>query len=372
MLVEGFEEQKLPYQVVNLSGRESGSGKSMAGRALEYGWILLDYMRKTTFGKKKVYITIAQSLRGFWRDFFMIWYAACFGHSVVCHLHGGNYGQFFANQPAWIQNLVRATLRRADHIYVLGERLRDMFDFDPGLEHKIKVVCNGLPFLLPDEENEKRAPDGLKHPVTLLYLSNLIESKGYLHVLEAVEMLVRAGLNVKCRFFGRFLSNADDIVVRNAEHGRQLFDSFVKERGLEGAVEYCGTIEGKEKLKALNEAHFFVLPTQYDNEGQPLSIIEAMAFGNVVISTDYRAIPEMVIDQVNGVLVPYAEPEAIANAITDLCREPKRYERMSLAAKRHFKANFTREAHLDKIVSLLTGSSRLHEKKERYRGISNV
>ncbi|WP_158301951.1 glycosyltransferase family 4 protein [Paenibacillus mesophilus] len=373
MLVEEFEQRNLPHQIVNLSGKKGSFNVSVGKRALQYFWILLDYVRKTSFGKKTVYITIAQSLQGFWRDFFMIWYAKCFGHSVVCHLHGGNYGHFFDHQPGWIRRLIRATLLKADHIYVLGERLRGMFDFEPRLGPKLDVVCNGLPFILPDTIGAKKLPSNPDEPVVILYLSNLIESKGYLHVLEAIDLLVKdGGPKVKCLFFGRFLSNVDDILVRSAEHGRELFEAFVKERGLEGIVEYNGTIQGEEKLKVLQQSHFFVLPTQYDNEGQPLSIIEAMAFGSVVISTDYRGIPEMVIDGDSGVLVPFAEPGAIADAIKELCGEPARYERMSLNAKKHFKANFTREAHLEKIVSLLEGTTGKRLNNRRYGRMTNV
>src|SRR6185295_12579955 len=107
---------------------------------------------------------------------------------------------------------------------------------------------------------------------------------------------------------------------------------------------------GDAKRRALEEAHLFLLPTRYSNEGQPVSIIEAMAHGCVVVSTDYRAIPDLVDDGVTGVLVPYGAPGAIADAVEALVRDPGRYAEMSRAAIARFRARFTRRGHLDTIL----------------------
>jgi glycosyltransferase involved in cell wall biosynthesis len=99
-----------------------------------------------------------------------------------------------------------------------------------------------------------------------------------------------------------------------------------------------------------------VLPTRYDNEGQPVCIIEAMHSGTVVVATDYRAIPDMVQHHVTGYLVSRAEPESIAQCIVDAIRHPERYTEMSGAAIDHFTRHFTREAHLNRLVPLVTGA----------------
>src|SRR3954449_6603980 len=71
-----------------------------------------------------------------------------------------------------------------------------------------------------------------------------------------------------------------------------------------------------------------------------------MAAGNVVVSTDYRAIPDLVDDGVTGVLVPYGAPAALAGAVEALVRDPARYARMSRAAVERYRARFTRSGHL--------------------------
>lgn len=356
MLVDGARKHYLPYAVVNLSGkRKSYGGTASWARALEYIKILFDYFRKSILGKKTIYLTIAQSRHGFFRDFVIIWFAYLKGHRIVCHLKGGNYDNFYEEQPKWMRWVIRKTLLRTDSLLVLGERLRDMYDFEPKLKSRIQVVPNGLPFHLNKPEIPKTLPENKSKPIRLLYLSNLIESKGYLDLLEAVRILVKEyEIPVECHFCGLFLANKpDDILVHDAVHGQKLFEDFVATNNLEKNAIYRGVVSGEEKNRELPEAHFFVLPTNYNNEGQPISIIEAMAFGNVVVSTDYRAIPDMVVHKKTGFLVPYGQPKVIARVIADATANPEMYSKMSKAALEHFQKHFTCEAHLSRIIPIL-------------------
>ena len=356
MLVDGVEKQHLPYTVVSLSGKgKSYGGTASWGRALQYLRILLDYFGKSIFGKKTIYITIAQSCHGFFRDFIMIWFAWLNGHRIICHLNGGNYDNFYEAQPKWMQWLIRKTLLKVDNILVLGKRLRDMYNFEPRLKDKICVVQNGLPFALNEAVKPKALPVDKAKPIRILYLSNLIESKGYLDLLEAVRILMKEyEMPVVCHFCGLFLTNKpDDVLVHDAIHGQRLFEDFVTTNNLKKNVAYRGVVSGEEKNRELRDAHFFVLPTNYNNEGQPVSIIEAMAFGNVVVSTDYRAIPDMVIHEKTGFLVPYGQPKVIARVIADTMANPEMYSKISKSALEYFQRHFTREAHLNKIVPIL-------------------
>ncbi|MFL5539702.1 MAG: glycosyltransferase family 4 protein [Longimicrobiaceae bacterium] len=356
MLVDEVARLGVPHAVVNL-GHGEGSGEKIGivtrHRVADYAAILRRFLAVAARGPRgTVYLTIAQSRAGFLRDWVMIRAARLFGHRVVLHLKGGNYDHFYAAQPGWLRDRIRATLRRADRVLVLGEALRGMFDFEPALAPRIRVVPNGLPDEREPGGAAKALPAPGEGPVRLLFLSNLVESKGWLDVLEAVRLL-RGRLGegrVRCDFHGAFYTSADDVRVTSPEQARELFDRFVAEHGLEDAVRYGGVAKGEEKRRVLEEAHLFLLPTRYNNEGQPVSIIEAMAHGCVVVSTDYRAIPDLVDDGVTGVLVPYGAPEAIAGAVEALARDPERYARMSGAAVERFRARFTRRGHLDTIL----------------------
>jgi len=354
MLVDEVARLGVPHAVVDLAhGQASGEkiGVVTRHRMADYALILRRFFAAAAGARGTLYLTIAQSRAGFLRDWVMIRYARLFGHRVVVHLKGGNYHNFYAAQPAWTRTLVRQTLRSADRVLVLGERLRSMFDFEPAVAGRIRVVPNGLPDEREPAGGAKRLPAPGEGPVRLLFLSNLVESKGWLDVLEAVRLLRdRLGDRVRCDFHGAFYTSGDDVRVTSAEQAHELFDRFVAEHGLGDVARYGGVASGDEKRRVLAEAHVFLLPTAYDNEGQPVSIIEAMAHGNVVISTDYRAIPDLVDDGITGVLVPYGAPAAIADAVEALVRDPERYAAMSRAALDRFHARFTRRGHLDTLL----------------------
>lgn len=353
LLLEGVKERGLDHVVIDINSKPTGFWR----RAYEYFLILRHFFVSAAFGRKTVYITIAQSLRGFVRDFLIIWYSRLFGHRVICHLHGGNYGNFYAAQAKCVKWLIRMTLGQANDIIILGEGLRSMFSFDEQLGPKLRVVPNGIPMASIPRGVVKTLPTSPTQPIRLLYLSNLIESKGYFDVLDAVRILTKVyHLNVTCEFCGLFVTNpADDVRVKSVTQARELFEGFVQEHKLEAHVVYRGPVEGADKVEALRRAHFFVLPTNYSNEGQPVSIIEAMAFGCVVISTNYRAIPDLVVNGETGFLIPYGHPEAIAEVVRLLVKDPAKYQAMSRAARDRFDTYFTREAHLDRMLEILSG-----------------
>ena len=80
----------------------------------------------------------------------------------------------------------------------------------------------------------------------------------------------------------------------------------------------------------------FVLPSLF--EGLPLSILEAMAAGKAVVATAIGGNDEAVVDGVTGLLVPPADPEALADALRTLLREPERRRRLGEAGRRRAEA----------------------------------
>lgn len=95
------------------------------------------------------------------------------------------------------------------------------------------------------------------------------------------------------------------------------------------------------------------MPTFYSWEGQPLSIIEALAFGTPIISTYHKGIPEQVKDEYNGYLIKTNDPQEIIDAILKGIKSPDNYSTLSKNAIKHFQDHFTREVHLKRLISLI-------------------
>ena len=116
----------------------------------------------------------------------------------------------------------------------------------------------------------------------VLYLSNFIEAKGYLDVIHLAEMTNKQKQQNKFvfHFAGKFFSQEDE----------RLFMDRIK--GLDN-VKFHGIVGGKDKTDLLQQCNIFVLLTRYPNEGQPISILEAMGNGMAIITTNHAGIPEI-------------------------------------------------------------------------------
>jgi glycosyltransferase involved in cell wall biosynthesis len=355
-LISGLKEFGLPHEIVYLNpeGRVAVAGSFDFHRLLVSLKVLFNVWSRL-FNSHTIYMTISSSLLGFIRDAMIIWPAYLFRKRIVLHLNGGGYRYFYQEQFPLIQWCIRSTLVRVDALIVLGELLRDQFYFLPDADHKIHIVPNGLPDdLTPEKGLRKRIIPS--EPIRLLYLSNMIASKGYEDVLKACQLLHdEFQIPIQCDFCGSFLATNTSHEFRSCspEAAREKFCKAIEDLELSEIVHYWGAVYGVRKQKLLTAAHLLVLPTYYPWEGQPVSIIEALAFSTPVISTRHHGIPEEVLDGYNGILVDPKAPNQIAQAVKQLWENPDIYQGMSIKAQTHYQQHFTREKYLERLITVL-------------------
>ncbi|MDE4541330.1 glycosyltransferase [Thermoanaerobacterium sp. R66] len=106
-----------------------------------------------------------------------------------------------------------------------------------------------------------------------------------------------------------------------------------------------------EKDLLLN-SDIFILPTYYPNEGQPISIIEAMAAGLPIISTDTGCIADMVIDGYNGFIVHKQKPEEITEKIMILANKKGLLLNMSNNSRKLYLENYTSDIFINGLDSI--------------------
>ena len=357
MLLEAFRSRKIPHIVIDRSQGMEGRqiGALSLGGAIATLAMLTRFMTMLT-RTDVVYIAIGTSSSGFLRDSLMIWPAYLSRKRIVLHLHGGGFHDFYRSSPKWMQILIRSTCDKADTIIVLGKLLHDQFSFVPHIEDKLAIVPNGLPDeLKPDSTALKEISE--QAPVRLLYLSNLVPSKGYLDVLEACRILAHErNVPIHCDFCGAFLTTVHEKNSGDAS-SEAGFLRLIREYQLDDIVTYHGTVRGTRKERMLRNAHIFLLPTYYPWEGQPISIIEALAFATPVVTTRYRGIPEEVIEGFNGLWVSPRSPHQIADAIEKLWSDPAAYRSLSQHALQHFQQHCTQDAHLKRLIPAILGES---------------
>ena len=159
----------------------------------------------------------------------------------------------------------------------------------------IEIVRNTYP-----SEFENVIIDLNNKNTQILYLSNLIESKGILIFMESIKEILENHPVVVVKIagspMGDYLATSQEIRSKFEKHYNSLKKSFPDR------LFYVGVIVGIEKQKILAESSIFVLPTFYQTEAFPITIIEAMRFGNAIITTNHNYLNDIVNDE-NGFLV---------------------------------------------------------------------
>jgi len=230
-----------------------------------------------------VYFTPSQTRGGNLRDLLFLKVLQWMRKPCIAHIHGGYYRQLIDNDcPVWQRKMNYKAVKRLAGGIVLGHSLRNIFE---GILPDERIfVC---PNCVDDEYIAKSMDDKLKEiesdkTLHVLYLSNFIESKGYRDVIELARMAQENGDGDKFvfHFAGKFFDNSE----------KTYFEENVK--NLRNVV-YHGVVSGKDKVNLLERCALFVLLTRYPNEGQPISILEAMGNGMAIITTDHAGIPEI-------------------------------------------------------------------------------
>jgi len=276
-----------------------------------------------------ILIPISQTTSGFVKDSFYILMARLFRKKVLLQLRGSNFKNWLNNSSGTVRWYVKFILKRSRGIIVLGNKLKYLFeDYFP--EEKIFVVPNGADYNIPERKN-------ISEEIKILYLSNLLASKGIEDVFNAVEILYRENKNFSVDLIGEWLQE---------ETKKRCLDLKEKHKL---PIRIHTSEASKNKLSFLAEADIFVFPPR-EPEGHPWAIIEAMAAGMPVISTDKGAITESVIDGLNGYIVEPKHPEIIAQKLQTLISDKNLREKMGKESRNLYLKNFTEE----KMVSTLS------------------
>lgn len=272
-----------------------------------------------------IYFTCSRSLLGSFKDVTLLLSARLKGVKAVNHLHGADYSKFYFGQPFFIKSLLNLSYAAVDTSIILLHKMEDQFSMFPNM--KTKVVNNFYPLSLEEVEISKK-----ECKFVLVYLSNIIYSKGIFDLLEAFKHLKGNKIEIELKIAGGFLGD-DHMSAKDVE---SKFFETIKEVD---SIEYCGLISGDQKDQLLAKSDIMILPSFYKSEALPISIIEAMRASCAIITTDHNYLKE-VISTDSGLIVPVKEPLALSEAIMSLCRDVeklRKIQKFNLAfAKDHF------------------------------------
>ncbi len=265
------------------------------------------------------------------------------GCRTLLHIHGAKFDSFYHALPAYRRLLVRRCLSRADRVIALSNGWRHkLHDIAPNA--RLSVIENAIE--CPTATTISRRPG----PFRFVLLARMDAWKGIDDLLSACVTLVADSVDFELVLAGPG-GTAGDAVSLEAK---------IKRMGLAGTVRYVGPVHGREKDELLGNSDAYVLASW--SEGLPISLLEALAYGLPAVATCVGAVPEVITNGREGLLVPAKQPDALAGAMRKMIDEPSRRATMSDAARRLARQRFSVVRLRDDLLRLydeLTGTDAL-------------
>jgi glycosyltransferase involved in cell wall biosynthesis len=208
----------------------------------------------------------------------------------------------------------------------------------PKLAEKIAVVPHGLNSF---EFSPNLDPKG---EMLILAVGQLKMRKGFLDLIEACKMLRDQKIDFQCEIIG----NGPMFSTLNEK---------ILEYSLEDKVFLCGALPNELVMEKYKRASLFVLPCKVtedgDVDGIPNVLLESMAMNVPVISSRVSAIPELITDQENGILVKPDNPDELFKAIISLINSPEKRINLGREGRKTVIADFNIDRNIEKLAKTL-------------------
>lgn len=286
-----------------------------------------------------VYFTPSADGFGILRDVFVVALAGAAGARIVAHAHG--FGWINEQSiPRLLSHFRRHVMSRCHVVICLGPTHAKL------MRNAYGASCVSINNGIPPMGNSTRRPPLSRHACTeLLFLSNLLRSKGLWTAAAAAHLLRDAGFVVRLRCAGAWASPDDESEFRS---------EFSDDLNM-GTIVLTGSANDSQKADLLCTSQFLLLPTQYALEGQPLVLLEAMSTGLVPITSGHAGIPDLLSFREASDLASQAnlDPRTIRDLIIRTIESPGAYARLSQRCQEHFYRHLSFERCASEILAVL-------------------
>jgi colanic acid/amylovoran biosynthesis glycosyltransferase len=261
---------------------------------------------------------------------------------VVAHSHGYDLSAQL-RQPGWSELYARV-LPSLAAIVIVSPCFRPVLQGLGVSTGRIHVIPCGVPV----PEPSRLRSHTLSPAARGVAVGRLVAKKGPIFLAESIRLIRQSLPDFRCRIVGDgpFL-----------EPLRQ----FLAAHRMQDAVELAGPLPHADSLAAIAAADIFlqhsVTAADGDQEGLPVSILEAFAAGVPVVSTHHAGIPDAVVDSQCGFLVPPGDCAAMARGAVQLLREPALRASFARAAHERLRLHFDQNRNLDSLRALLLTSA---------------
>lgn len=240
--------------------------------------------------------------------------------------------------------VMRELLELSTRVVVMSRTAIDLLSEVDGVNlDKVDYIPHGIPKIPASAGVERRKAMGGKGPI-LLTFGLLSPDKGIQHVIAALPKLVAAYPDTKYLIVG---TTHPHVRAKAGETYRQSLMDLAVQLGVEDNIEFVNEFVSIDELvEYLSATQFYITP--YLNPMQITSgtLAYSLGAGKVVISTPYEYAKEVLADE-RGILVPFADPDAIAEAILASCADEAKHAEMAANA-----AAYASEMHWERVAEL--------------------
>jgi len=335
-----LSEITVDYSFFSRSPRQ-GDKVSILGKIKWFGK-LFQFLQINLKGNFDViHVHTAMNKSALLRDFIWVFLGKFFKVKILLHVHGGKF-LFEKPSSSLLERIANLMFDRSDAIIVLSyieqESLRSIYS----IKNATYVLENAINLKeIPDLKSESDSEKG--NTINLLFIGRITESKGLHDILEGIKLMSPEELSK----FSFDMYGEGDILNEISQGLSDLMgDNY----------QYHGIVSGNEKWKAFHNSDVFLLPSRY-GEGLPMALLEAMALGKIVLTTNDASIGLVVQNDVNGYLVEKYSPESIKGKLLQIANlKDEEINQISDKAHNTVLENFSSESYIKKLESIYAKS----------------
>lgn len=295
--------------------------------------ILNNLLKELRYHKPDLcYLALSTTGAAFYKDLLLVLLLKISNTKIVLHLH--NKGISNKLDKLILKNIYSFVFAKSE-VILLSERLyADIQEIVP--RNRVHICPNGIKAI------KNRIRD-YENPIPkVLFLSNLIKSKGVYELIQACEIIKSKGINFTCTIAGE----EGDVSV-------SMITDYIKTHHLLDTVNCVGPKYNKEKEDLFQNADIFVFPTYYTHETFGLVNLEAMQHSLPIVSTFEGGIPDVVLDGKTGYLVQQKNINELAEKLELLLINPKLRKKFGNAGNDRYKQLFTFNIFEQRLTSIL-------------------
>lgn len=269
----------------------------------------------------------------------MLWIPKALGKRCIVTIHGldhqrAKWGRFAS---AYIMIGEKMAVKHADEIIVLSQDMKDYFAKEYG--RKTVFIPNGVNRPIIQDSHLIKKKYGLDKDSYILFLGRLVPEKGLSYLVDAFmqlktdKKLVIAGGN----------SDAQDFVMDLKKHV-----------GSDERIMFTGFVQGNILQSLYSNAYIYCLPS--DLEGMPLSLLEAMSYGNCCLISDIDECASVVEDK--AVLFRKSDVQDLKDKLADLLDHPAKVQAYKREASDFICSKYDWDKIVEETIDLYRGTYR--------------